>query len=102
MLVSGIVVCQGRLTMLRHGQTCVVARLHEDNVASVLSILQPTSSLEGTNGPLPRNRGKRCHYTPTSISCTAIVNGMLLALRASKQPAIASRIFSSASDSVAP
>ena len=49
-----------------------------------------------------QDRRKRRHQTGTSTSRTAIVNGIPFAARASRHPAIASRMFSIASSSVRP
>ena len=88
--------------MLRYRQACWISRLDHDDVAAMLPVSNPSRLLESPNGSLPGNRGQHSHQTGTSISRTSMVRGIPLADRASRQPAIASRMFSRASASVLP
>jgi hypothetical protein len=47
--------------MLRYRQARRMAGLDQNDVTSVLAVLNPTSLLESLYGPLPRNGGQRRH-----------------------------------------
>jgi len=47
--------------MLWNGQARRVSRLDENDVASALAVLVPSSLLEGSHRPLPREGGQSCH-----------------------------------------
>src|SRR6185369_7911951 len=84
------------------GQASWISRLDQDDVTPALPVYDPSCLFEDSHRPLPGNRGQARHLTRTSTSRTAMVRGIPFADRASRQPAIASRMFSRASASVRP
>ena len=92
----------GNLLVVRHGERGDVPRLDQNHVAPFLPCKFPTGSGESLDHLASADVRQRRHQATTSSSSVSTVRGIPRSARTSRQAAIASRAFWSASARVLP